>query len=216
MFQLPLTPDEVIQQIENLLTTQRRENKSSAWVYNESIGWEDQNKGRLVPVYGMYYSIASQARRVAELEISIEDMQDDLEALFKTYWSPLPALSRFLLGIGKLLALALLFLLVGAAHFGLSRLVGNALAASIVIGVLAAAILVPQGVRGLWEWYKKRVDAMYAVYRRSVAQRLQMFFAPRCPQCGRDLGNLVPDKDGIIRCDCGYPSNRKSEDRGKA
>jgi DNA-directed RNA polymerase subunit RPC12/RpoP len=214
MFFLPYSPEDVMQETESLLETQRREKKSSSWVFTELIGWEDRNKGRVLPAYGKYYHIASQARRVADQEISLEEMQDDLQEIFGKYWSPLPVISRFMAAIGKILAVAMLFLLVGAAHYGLSLLVGNALAASIVIGVLAAAVLVPQGVRGLWEWYKKRVDAMYAVYRRSIAQRLQMLFSSRCPRCGRDLGNLPADKDGVIQCECGFRIDRKSEIRG--
>lgn len=214
MFFLPYTPEDVMQETETLLETQRREKKSSSWVFTELIGWEDRNKGRVLPVYGKYYHIASQARRVADQEISLEEMQDALQEIFSKYWSPIPVISRFMAGVGKILAVAMLFLLVGAGHYGLSLLVGNALAASIVIGVLAAAVLVPQGVRGLWEWYKKRVDAMYAVYRRSIAQRLQALFSSRCPRCGRDLGNLLADKDGVIQCECGFRINRKSEIRG--
>jgi hypothetical protein len=204
MLFLPLTPEDVIQEVEKLVETQRRENRSSAWVFTELIVWEDNHKGRTLPVYGKYYHIASQARRVADGEISLEDMQEDLEALFRAYWSPAPTLSRFLAGIGKLIALAMLFALVGAANYGLSLMVGNALAASIIIGILAAIILVPQGLRGLWEWYTKRVDAVYAMYQRTVAQRMSGLFAARCPKCGRDLANLLPDKDGIVQCVCGF------------
>jgi len=141
-------------------------------------------------------------------------MHDELQELFGRYWSPVPVLSRFLAGVGKILAVVILFLLVGAVHYGLSLLVGNALAASIIIGVLAAIVLVPQGVRGLWVWYTKRVDAMYAVYQNSVAQRLHVFFNSRCPRCGRDLRNILPDKTGVIQCECGFRVNRKSVIRG--
>jgi DNA-directed RNA polymerase subunit RPC12/RpoP len=214
MFFLPFTPEDAMQETEILLETQRREKKSSSWVFTELIGWEDRNKGRILPVYGKFYHIASQARRVADQEISLEEMQEDLQELFRRYWSLLPALSRFLAAIAKILAVAILFLLVGAAHYGLSLLVGNALAASIIIGVLAAIVLVPQGMRGLWVWYTKRVDAMYAVYQNSVAQRLHVFFNSRCPRCGRDLRNILPDKTGVIQCECGFRVNRKSVIRG--
>jgi len=204
-----------MQQTETLLETQRRENKSSSWIFNALIGWEDRNKARVLPIYGKYYHVASQAKRVADQEISLEEMQDELQELFGRYWSPASVLSRFLSVVGKTLAAALLFVLVGAAHYGLSLMVGNALAASIVIGILAAIILVPQGARGLWEWYTKRVDGMYAVYRRSIAQRLQGLLSSRCPRCGRNLGNLLPDQDGGVQCECGLRVNRKSKNPEK-
>jgi DNA-directed RNA polymerase subunit RPC12/RpoP len=216
MFFLPFTPVEAMQETETLLETQRREKKPSSWVFNELIIWEDRNKGRVLPVYGKYYHIAAQAKRVADQEISLEEMHDELQELFGRYWSPVPVLSRFLAGVGKILAVVILFLLVGAVHYGLSLLVGNALAAAVIIGILAAIVLVPQGVRGLWEWYKKRVDAMYAVYRRSVAQRLQGLFSSRCPRCGRDLRNILPDKAGVIQCECGFHANVKSKIGEKA
>jgi DNA-directed RNA polymerase subunit RPC12/RpoP len=210
MFFLPFTPEEVMEETERLLEIQRREDKPTSWSFNELIAWEDRNKGRVLPVYGSYYHVASQAKRVADQEILLEEMRDDLGELFVKYWSPLSMLSRFLGGIGKILVLALLFLLVAAVHYGLSRLVGNALAASIVIGILAAIVLVPQGARELWVWYTKRVDAMYAVYQRSVARRLRGLFSSRCPRCGKDLANIPPDKDGFVECECGHRVNRKS------
>jgi DNA-directed RNA polymerase subunit RPC12/RpoP len=209
MFFLPYTPEEVVEETEKILEIQRRENKSPTWVFNELIAWEDRNKGRVFPVYGMYYHVASQAKRVADQDILPEEMREDLEDLFRKYWSPQLVLWRFLAGIGKILGMVLLFLLVAVAHYGLSRLVGNALAASIIIGILAAIVLVPEGARGLWTWYTKRVDSMYAVYQRSLAQRLGGLLAFRCPGCGRDVGNIVPDKDGFIECECGYRINRK-------
>jgi hypothetical protein len=215
MFFLPFSPEEVMEETERLLEIQRREDKPSSWIFNELIVWEDRNKGRIVPVYGTYYHVASQARRVADQEILLEEMRDDLGELFGKYWSPLPAFSRFLAGVGKILGLALLFLLVAAAHFGLSRMVGNVLAASIVIGILAAIVLVPQGARGLWVWYTKRVDAMYAVYQRSVARRLRGFFSSRCPRCGKDLGSIPPDKNGFVVCECGHRMNKKLGSREK-
>ncbi len=211
MFLLPYTPDEVMHQTETFLETQRRENKPSSWVFEAFIVWEDRNKGRVLPVYGKYYHIAAEAKRVADQEISLEEMQDELQEMFGRYWNPLPVLSRFAAGIGKILAVAMLFVIVGAAHYGLSLLVGNALAAAVVIGILAAIVLVPQGARGLWEWYKKRVDAVYAVYRRTVTRRLQGYFSSHCPRCGRNLGNYSPDKNGVIECECGFRVNGKSK-----
>ncbi len=216
MFFLPFTPDDVMEQTERLLDIQHREDKPSSWIFNELIVWEDRNKGRITPVYGMYYHVASQAKRVADQEILLEEMRDDLMELYARYWSPQPTVTRFLSGVGRILGLALLFVLVAAAHYGLSRLVGNALAASIIIGVLVAIVLVPQGARGVWIWYTKRVDAMYAVYQRSVARRLSGFFSTRCPRCGRDLGKINPDKDGFIECECGNRVKRNSSSRQKA
>jgi hypothetical protein len=210
MIFLPFTPEEVMEETERLLEIQRREDQPTSWIFNELIAWEDRNKGRILPVYGAYYHLASQAKRVADQEIMLEEMRDDLGELYGKYWSPLATLSRFLAGIGKILGLALLFLIVAAVHYGLSRIVGNALAASIVIGILAAIVLVPQGARGLWVWYTKRVDAMYAVYQRSVAQRLRGLFTFRCPRCGRDLGAVPAGKDGFIECECGYREKKKS------
>jgi hypothetical protein len=204
MLFLPYTPEEVMEETETLLSFQHRENKPSAWVFNELITWEDRNKGRVGSVYGKYYHIASQARRVSDQEISLEEMRDDLQELYGKYWSPIPTLLRFLVNLGKILAVALIFMLVGLAHFGLSLLVGNVLAASIVIGILVAILLVPQGVHGIWIWYRKRVDAMSAVYHRTVAMRLRGIFSSRCPQCGKSLDHIPPDKDGFIRCECGY------------
>jgi hypothetical protein len=216
MFFLPLSPEEVMEETERLLELQRREDKPSSWLFNELIAWEDENKGRIVPVYGSYYHIASEAKRVADQEIPLEEMRDELGNLYGKYWSPLATVSRFLSGVWKILLLALLFLLVAVVHYGISRLVGNALAASIIIGILAAIVLVPQGARALWIWYTKRVDAMYAVYQRSVARRLRGFFSLRCPRCGRDLANLPQDKDGFVECECGYRVNRKSAPRDQA
>jgi hypothetical protein len=213
MLFLPCTPEDVMEETEKLLELQRREDKPSSWIFTELIAWEDQRKGRVAPVYGKYYHVASQAKRVADQEILLEEMRDDLQELYRGYWSPRLLLSRFLATIGRILALALLFLLVAAAHYGLSRLVGDALAAAIIIGILAAIILVPQGVRGLWVWYTKRVDAVYAMYQRSVSQRLRGLFAPRCPRCGRYLGDRIPDQDGLIECQCGFRLKRKSDSR---
>jgi hypothetical protein len=204
MFFLPYAPEEVMEETETLLDIQHRENEPSAWVFNELIAWEDRNKGRVGSVYGKYYHIASQARRVSDQEISLEEMRDDLQDLYGKYWRPVPTLVRFLVGLGKILAVALIFLMVGIAHVGLSLLVGNVLAASIVIGVLVVILLVPQGVRGIWIWYRKRVDAISAVYRRTVAMRLRGVFSSRCPQCGKSLDHIPPDKEGVVRCDCGF------------
>jgi hypothetical protein len=199
-----------MEQAERLLDIQHREDKPSSWIFNELIVWEDRNKSRITPIYGMYYHVASQVKRVADQEILLEEMRDDLVELYGRYWSPLPTVSRFLSGVGRILGLALLFVLVAVANYGLSRMVGNALAASIIIGVLAAIILVPQGARGLWVWYTKRVDAMYAVYQHSVARRISGVFSIRCPRCGRDLGKNKPDKDGFIECECGNRMKRNS------
>ncbi|MGB7539179.1 MAG: hypothetical protein WBM17_11630 [Anaerolineales bacterium] len=210
MLFLPASPDEVMEAIVKILDIQRLEKKPSAWVFNECIAWEDQNRFEIVPVYGKFYHISSQARRVSEKEISSEELKKDLERLYNRYWSLPQVLWRFLIGAVKLLSIGLLFMTVGVAHFGLSAWVGNVPAAGIIIGALLAIVLVPQGVGEIWKWLRKRDDEKTVRYQQSVLQRMGRVFLSRCPNCGRYLGDLPLDDDGSVRCECGYTIERKS------
>jgi hypothetical protein len=210
MLFLPASPDEVMEAIGKILDIQRLEKKPSAWVFNECILWEDQNRFEIIPVYGKYYHISSQARRVSESEMSPEEMKKDLERLYNRYWSLPQVLWRFLIGSVKLLGFGLLFMTVGVAHFGLSAWVGNVPAAGIIIGILLSIVLVPQGVNEIWKWLRKRNDEKTIRYQQSVLQRMRRVFSSRCPKCGRYLGDLPLDDDGSVRCECGYRIERKS------
>jgi hypothetical protein len=206
---LPASPDEVMAKVEKILDIQRQEKKPSAWVFNECIAWEDQNRFEIVPVYGKFYHISSQARRVSDNEITLEEMKRDLVGLFHRYWSPPQIFRRFLIGTVKLLGIGSLFLAVGIAHYGLSAWLGNVPAAGIIIGVLLSIVLVPQAIRELWKWMRRRNDEKTAKYQQSILQRVRWVFFSRCPQCGRYLGAMPLDDDGAIRCTCGYRIERK-------
>jgi hypothetical protein len=210
MLFLPASPDEVMEAIRKILDTQRLEKKPSTWVFSECIAWEDQNRFEIVPVYGKYYHISSQARRVSEKEISSDELKKELERLYNRYWSLPQVLWRFLIGSVKLLGFGLLFMTVGVAHFGLSAWVGNVPAAGIIIGILLAIVLVPQGVSEIWKWLRKRNDEKTVRNQQSVPQRMHIVFTSRCPKCGRYLGDLPLDVDGSVRCGCGYRIDRKS------
>ncbi|MBN2084042.1 MAG: phage holin family protein [Anaerolineales bacterium] len=210
MLFLPASPDEVMEAVGKILDNQRLEKKPSAWVFNECIAWEDQNRFEIVPVYGKFYHISAQARRVSEQEISLEDLKKDLQQLYRRYWSLPQILGRFLVGAVKLLGVGLLFMAVGAAHYGLSVWVGNVPAAGIIIGVLLAVVLVPQAAVEIWNWLRKRSDQKNVLFRQSILQRLRRNFFSRCPKCGRYLGNRPLDDDGSVRCECGYRIERKS------
>ena len=210
MLFLPLSPDEVMEEIGKILDVQRGEKKPSAWVFSECIAWEDRNRFQVVSVYGKFYHISTQARRVSEAEISAEEMKKDLHRLFGAYWSMPQILWRLLIGTVKILGIGSLFTAVGLVHLGLSAWVGNVPAASIVIGVLLAIFLIPQGVNEIWKWYWKRNDDRSVVYQQTILQRLRRVFFSRCPKCGKYLGNLPLDDDGSVRCSCGYRIERKS------
>ena len=209
MLFLPASPDEVMEAIQKILDIQRLEKKPSAWVYNECIAWEDQNRFEITPVYGKFYHISAQARRVSDREISTEEMRKELRRLYNRYWSLPNILWRFLTGSVKLLGLGLLFMTVGVAHFGLSAWMGNVPAAGIIIGILLGIVLVPQAVREIWKWLRKRNDEKTDRYQQSILQRLRLVFFSRCPNCGKYLGNVPLDDDGSIRCSCGYRIERK-------
>jgi hypothetical protein len=209
MLFLPASPDEVMEAVGKILSIQRLENKPSAWVFNECIAWEDQNRFEIVPVYGKFYHISTQLRRVSEKEIAEEDFRRELQRLYNRYWSVPQVLRRFCIGAVKLIGLGLLFMAVGVAHYGLSAWVGNVPAAGIIIGVLLAVVLVPQGLNEIWKWLRKRNDEKTARYQQSILHRLRRGFS-RCPQCGRYLGDRSLDDDGSVRCECGYKMERKS------
>jgi hypothetical protein len=210
MLFLPASPDEVMEAIVKILDIQRLEKKPSAWVYNECIAWEDQNRFEITPVYGKIYHISAQARRVADSEIAPEEMRNELKRQYNRYWSLPLILWRFLIGAVKLLGLGLLFMSVGVAHYGLSAWVGNVPAAGIIIGILLAVVLVPQAIKEIWKWLRKRSDEKTDRYQQSILQRLRYIFFSRCPNCGKYLGNVPLDDDGSIRCSCGYRIERKS------
>jgi hypothetical protein len=208
---LPLSPDEVMEEVGRILDHQRREKKPSSWVFNECIAWEDRNRFQIVPVYGRFYHISTQARRVSDSEISVEEMKDDLRKLFGAYWSLPRILWRIGVGAVRLLGIGLLFTVVGLAHFGLSVWVGNVPAAAIIIGILLAVVLVPQGLSEIWKWYRKRDDEKSVAFQQTVTQRLRRVFFSRCPKCGKYLGNLPLEDDGSLRCTCGYRIERKTD-----
>jgi DNA-directed RNA polymerase subunit RPC12/RpoP len=210
MLFLPASPDEVMKEIEKILNARTRENKPSAWVYRECIAWEDQNRFEVVPVYGNFYHISAQARRVSEREITAEEMKQDLRRLYDCYWSLPRIIWRFCIGALKLLGIGLLFMAVGIAHYGLSAWIGNVPAAGIIIGVLLAVVLVPQAVGEVWKWYRKRNDAKTERYQQSILHTLRMVFFSRCPKCGKYFGDLPLDDDGSVRCSCGYRIERKT------
>ena len=210
MLFLPASPDEVMEAIGKVLDHQQLEHKPSAWVFHECTAWEDQSRFELVPVYGKFYHISAQARRVSEQEISPEEMKKDLQRLYGRYWSPPQVLGRFFIGAVKLLGVGLLFMAVGAAHYALSAWVGNVPAAGIIIGVLLAIVLIPQAVIEIWKWLRKRREKENILFRQSIQQRLRSNFFSRCPKCGRYLGNRPLDDDGSVRCECGYRSERKN------
>jgi hypothetical protein len=208
---LPFSPKEVMEEIGRILDHQRREKKPSSWVFNECIAWEDRNRFQIVPVYGKFYHISTQARRVSENEITAGEMTADLQKLFGGYWSIQRILWRIGVGAVRLLGIALLFMAVGLAHAGLSAWVGNFPAAAIIISILLAVNLIPQGVHEIWKWYRKRDDEKSVVYQQTITQRLRRVFFSRCPKCGKYLGDLPLDDDGSVRCSCGYRIERKPE-----
>ncbi len=210
MLFLPASPDEVMEAIGKILDIQRLEKKPSAWVFNECIVWEDQNRYEIVAIYGKFYHISAQVRRVSEGEISLEEMKADLRRLYGRYWSPPQILRRFLIGAVKLLGVSMLFMAVGAAHYGLTAWVGNVPAAGIIIGILLAVVLVPQAMIEIWKWLRKRSDEKNVLFRESILQRLRRGFFSRCPKCGRYLGGRPLEDDGSVRCECGYRIERKS------
>jgi hypothetical protein len=210
MLFLPYSPTEVMEEIGRILDVQRKEKKPSAWTFNECIAWEDRNRSQIVPMYGKFYHIASQTRRVSDGEISAEDMQKDLQRLYHHYWSLPQILWRFLIGAVKLLGLGLLFTAVGLAQFGLSAWLGNVPATSIIIGILLLIVLIPQGLSELWKWYRKRNDDKTDIYQQNILQRLRKVFSTRCPKCGKYLGEVPLDDDGALRCSCGYRIERKT------
>jgi hypothetical protein len=209
MLFLPLSPDEVMEEIGRLLDLRRRDNKPSAWVFNECIAWEDLNRFQIAPVYGKFYHVSAQARRVAEGEISAENMHAELGRQFRAYWGAGQLTKRFLVGAVKIIGVSLLFFAVGLAHYGLSAWIGNVPAAAIIIGVLLGIILMPQLAGEIWKWYRKRNDDQTIEYQKTVLGRLRMVFFSRCPKCGRYLGDLPLDDDGSVRCSCGYRIHRK-------
>jgi hypothetical protein len=206
---LPVSPDEVMEEIGRILDHQRREKKPSSWVFSECISWEDQNRFQIVPVYGGFYHISTQARRLSEQEISAEEMKADLQKLFGKYWSPPRILLRLGVGAIKLLGIALLFTAVGLVHLGLSAWVGNVPAAAVIIGILLAVVLIPQGMNEIWKWHHRRDDEKSVVYQQTILQRLGWVVFSRCPKCGKYLGNPPVDDDGSVRCSCGFQIERK-------
>jgi hypothetical protein len=206
---LPLSPNEVMGEIGRILDLQLKEKKPSAWVFNECIAWEDRNRFQVVPVYGKFYHISAQARRVSDREITAEDLKKDLQRLFRKYWSLPQVLGRFLVGAVKLLGIGFLFMLVGAAHYALSAVVGNVPALAIIIAILLASVLAPQAVSAAWKWHRKRNEDKTVVYQQSILQLFRKVFSSRCPKCGKYLGDLPLDDDGSVRCSCGYRIERK-------
>jgi DNA-directed RNA polymerase subunit RPC12/RpoP len=201
---LPFSPDEVMKEVDSILQSQRREKKPSAWVFNECIAWEDRNRFQIIPVYGDFYHISTQARRLSENEIDAGSMRADLQNLFGRYWSAPRIMQRIGVGTLRILGIGSLFLLVGLAHVALSAWLGNVPAAAIIIGILLAVVLIPQAVREIWGWIRKRNDEQSVVYQQSILQRLGGMFTSRCPKCGKYLGNMQPEEDGYIHCECGY------------
>jgi hypothetical protein len=210
MLFLPFSPDEVMEEIGSLLDIQRKEKKPSAWVFTECTAWEDRNRFQVMPVYGKFYHVSAQARRVSENEISSADMEQDLRRLYRKYWSAPQIARRFLIGTGKLLALGILFMAVGLANYGLSAWIGSVPAAAIIIGILLAIVLVPQAVSEIWKWFRKRRDDKTVNYQQTFLQRLWKGSSPHCPKCGKYLGDLPVEEDGSIRCACGFRIERKS------
>jgi DNA-directed RNA polymerase subunit RPC12/RpoP len=201
----------VMEAIGKILDIQHREKKPSAWVFNECNAWEDYNRFEIIPVYGKFYHISAQARRVSDNEIGPEEMKKDLKRLYGKYWSLPQILWRFVLGAIKILGIGLMFTTVGLAHYGLSAWVGNVPAAAILITLMLSVVLVPQGVNEIWKWYQKRNDDKTASYQQSILARLHKVFFSRCPKCGRYLGDLPLDDDGSVRCTCGFRIERKSK-----
>jgi hypothetical protein len=207
---LPFSPDEVMKEVGRILDVQRREKKPSSWVFNECIAWEDRNRFQVAPVYGRFYHVATQARRLSENEISAEAMKADLQVLFGRYWSPPRILLRIGVGTVRLLGIGLLFTAVGLAHVGLSALVGNVPAAAIIIGVLLGVILIPQGVNEIWKWIRRRDDEKSVVYQQAVRRRLGRGRPARCPKCGKSLDGRKPEADGSVLCECGHRVERET------
>lgn len=197
-------------EVGSLLDIQRKEQKPSAWVFNECNAWEDLNRFRVTPVYGKFYHISAQARRVSDNEISLEEMKKDLGRMSDAYWSPPQILGRFLVNTVKILGIGLLFTAVGLANYGLSAWIGSVPAAAIIIGILLATVLVPQAVNEIWKWFRKRNEDKSVTYQQTVLQRLWRGSSARCPKCGKHLGDLPLDDDGSIRCVCGFRIERKS------
>jgi hypothetical protein len=207
---LPFSPDEVMEEVGRILDHQRKDKKPSAWVFNECIAWEDRNRFQIIPVYGKFYHISTQARRVSENEISADAMKADLQKIYGRYWRLPNVLGRVAVGAVKIIGIGLLFTAVGLAQFGLSAWLGNVPATAIIIGILLGIILVPQGINEIWKWSRKRDDEKTAVYQQSILRRLGRVFFSRCPKCGKYLGNLPLDDDGSVRCSCGYRMERKT------
>jgi hypothetical protein len=187
---LPLSPDEVMEEIGRLLDLQRREQKPSAWVFHECNAWEDRLHSRVASAYGNYYHISAQARRVA-------------------YWSPLQVLKRFFLFTAKITAVGLMFTVVGLANYGLSLWIGSVPAAGIIIGILLAIILVPQALNEIWKWNQKRNDDKSVNYQQTFLQKLGRNADAHCPKCGKYVGDLPVEADGAVYCACGNRIERK-------
>jgi hypothetical protein len=202
MFFLPYSPEKIIGEARRILKIQEQEAKPSSWVYTEFIEWEDRFKDRLAGPYGRFYHISSQVRRVAEKEITLQDMRKDLDLLHRKYWNPMQVARRWFIALLKILALALLFLTVWGVHSVISRWVGNPIAAGIIIGVLVSILLIPQGVREFAKWYKNRKSEQTVLLHQSLIGKLVGRLSPRCPQCGKFLSG-PPDPEGYIICTCG-------------
>jgi hypothetical protein len=210
MLFLPLSPDEVMEEIRGLLDLQRKEQKPSAWVFNECNAWEDRNRFQVTSVYGKYYRISAQVRRVSDHEITIEEMAQDLRRLYAAYWSPGQILKRILVFAVKVVGIGLLFTAVGLANYGLSLWIGSVPAAGIIIGVLLSIVLVPQAVNELWKWYRKRNDDKTVNYQQIFLQKLGRSSGEHCPKCGKYVGDLPVEDDGSVYCACGNRIERKS------
>jgi DNA-directed RNA polymerase subunit RPC12/RpoP len=210
MLFLPLSPDEVMEEIGRLLDRRQREKKPSAWVFSECNAWEDLHRFQIAPVYGRFYHISAQARRVADGEIAAEEMRADLQKQFHAYWGFGQLTKRFLVGSVKMIGLALLFFAVGLVNYGLAAWIGSVPAAGIIIGILLAIVLIPQLAGEYWKWRVKRSDDRTVEYQQTILGRLRMVFFYRCPKCGRYLGDQPLDDDGSVRCACGYRIERKT------
>jgi hypothetical protein len=206
---LPLSPDEVMEEIGRLLDLQRREQKPSAWVFHECNAWEDRLHSRVASAYGNYYHISAQARRVADREITKDDMAQDLRRMHAAYWSPLQVLKRFFLFTAKITAVGLMFTVVGLANYGLSLWIGSVPAAGIIIGILLAIILVPQALNEIWKWNQKRNDDKSVNYQQTFLQKLGRNADAHCPKCGKYVGDLPVEADGAVYCACGNRIERK-------
>jgi hypothetical protein len=208
MFFLPYPPEKIIEEARRILKIQQQEAKPSSWAFNEFIVWEDRFKDRLAGPYGKSYHISSQVLRVADREITLQDLRRDLDLLHRKYWSPRQMVRRWSAALLKISGLVLLFLAVWIVHSVISRWVGNPIAAGIIIGVLVSILLIPQGVREFTEWYQNRTSEQAARFHQSLIGKLVGSFFPRCPQCGKCLSGS-PDPEGYIICMCGNRVKQK-------